>query len=196
MRITIMGQAAFGAKVLETLADRGEQVIAAWLPQGKAGAKPDPLQSAAEGRGIPAYRPESYKSPETLRTFQALNADLMIMAFVTDIIPRTLIEAPLAGGDLLPPLAPPPPPRRERDQLGRDHGRQGDGALDLLGGRRDRHGTGPPPEAGPHRTGGHHRIALFQPPLSPRRRGDRGVRRSDQGGTGAPSRPGRDPRHL
>jgi methionyl-tRNA formyltransferase len=97
MRITIMGQAAFGAKVLETLADRGEQVIAAWLPQGKAGAKPDPLQSAAEQRGIPAYRPEGYKSPETLRTFRALNADLMIMAFVTDIIPQTLIEAPLRG---------------------------------------------------------------------------------------------------
>ena len=97
MRIIVMGQAAFGAKVLETLADRGEQVIAAWLPQGKAGAKPDPLQIAAEQRGIPAYRPESYRSSETLEAFRALNADLMIMAFVTDIIPRTLIEAPSQG---------------------------------------------------------------------------------------------------
>jgi methionyl-tRNA formyltransferase len=97
MRITIMGQAAFGAKVLETLADRGEQVIAAWLPQGKAGTKPDPLQTAAEQRGIPAYRPESYKSPDTLGTFRALNADLMIMAFVTDIIPQTIIETPSQG---------------------------------------------------------------------------------------------------
>lgn len=97
MRIAIMGQAAFGAKVLETLTDRGEDVIAAWLPQGKAGAKPDPLQIAAEGRGIPAYRPENYKSPETLRAFRELNADLLIMAFVTDIIPQTIIEAPLRG---------------------------------------------------------------------------------------------------
>jgi methionyl-tRNA formyltransferase len=97
MRIAIMGQAAFGAKVLETLADRGEQVIAAWLPQGRAGAKPDPLQIAAEKRGIPAYRPESYKSPETLRAFQAESTDLLVMAFVTDIIPRAIIEAPLQG---------------------------------------------------------------------------------------------------
>jgi methionyl-tRNA formyltransferase len=97
MRIIIMGQAAFGARVLDTLADRGEQVIAAWLPQGKAGAKPDPLQIAAEQRGIPACRPESYKSPEALRMFQAFNADLLIMAFVTDIIPRTLIEVPSQG---------------------------------------------------------------------------------------------------
>jgi methionyl-tRNA formyltransferase len=97
MRIAIMGQAPFGAKVLQTLTDRGEEVIAAWLPQGRAGAKPDPLQIAAEGRGIPAYRPESYKSPETLRTFRALSAELLIMAFVTDIIPLPFIEAPLQG---------------------------------------------------------------------------------------------------
>jgi len=97
MRIVVMGQAAFGAKVLETLADRGDQVIAAWLPQRKAGAKPDPLQIAADQRGITAYRPESYKSPEALRTFRALNADLLIMAFVTDIIPQAIIEAPSQG---------------------------------------------------------------------------------------------------
>jgi len=97
MRIMIMGQAPFGAKVLETLTDRGEEVIAAWLPQGRAGAKPDPLQTAAEARGIPAYRPESYKSPETLRAVRASNADLLIMAFVTDIIPQAIIGAPLLG---------------------------------------------------------------------------------------------------
>jgi len=67
MRIAIMGQAAFGAKVLETLVDRGEEVIAAWLPQGRAGAKPDPLEAAAGERRVPTFRPESYKSPETLR---------------------------------------------------------------------------------------------------------------------------------
>ncbi len=92
-----MGQAAFGAKVLETLSDRGEEVIAAYLPQGKAGAKPDPLQLAADQRRIPSYRPESYKSPETLREFRTLNADLLIMAFVTDIIPLSIVESPKQG---------------------------------------------------------------------------------------------------
>jgi methionyl-tRNA formyltransferase len=97
MRIVIMGQAAFGAKVLETLADRSEEVIAAWLPQGKAGAKPDPLKIAADSRQIPAYRPESYKSPEALREFRALNPDLLIMAFVTDIIPQAFVEVSAQG---------------------------------------------------------------------------------------------------
>ena len=97
MRIAIMGQAAFGAKVLETLTDRGEEVIAAWLPQGKAGAKPDPLKVASDSRRIPVYQPETYKSPEALRDFRDLHPDLLIMAFVTDIIPYDFIEAPSQG---------------------------------------------------------------------------------------------------
>jgi methionyl-tRNA formyltransferase len=97
MRIAIMGQAAFGAKVLETLADHGENVIAAWLPQGKAGAKPDPMKVAADSRRIPVHQPETYKASETLREFQSSNPDLLIMAFVTDIIPPAFIETPRRG---------------------------------------------------------------------------------------------------
>ena len=97
MRIAIMGQAAFGAKVLETLADRGEEIIAAWLPQGKQGGRPDPLKTAAEGRGIPAHQPESYKAPGTLAAFRATNPDLLIMAFVTDIIPLSFVTVPTQG---------------------------------------------------------------------------------------------------
>jgi methionyl-tRNA formyltransferase len=97
MRIAIMGQAAFGAKVLETLSDRGEEIIAALLPQGKAGGKPDPLKTAADGRGIQALQPASYKAPETLEAFRATNPDLLIMAFVTDIIPFSFFDVPTRG---------------------------------------------------------------------------------------------------
>lgn len=97
MRIAIMGQAAFGAKVLETLADRGEEIIGAWLPQAKQGGKPDPLKIAAEGRGIPTHQPASYKAPEALEAFKAAKPDLLIMAFVTDIIPQAFIDLPTLG---------------------------------------------------------------------------------------------------
>jgi len=97
MRIAIMGQAAFGAKVLETLADRGDNIIAAWLPQGKAGGRPDPLKLAAESRKIPTCHPESYKAPSAVEAFRAQNPDLLIMAFVTDIIPPTFFEVPRLG---------------------------------------------------------------------------------------------------
>jgi methionyl-tRNA formyltransferase len=97
MRIAIMGQAAFGAKVLETLSDRGERIIGAWLPQGKPGSKPDPLKIAAENRGIPAHQPETYKAPETLEVLRGTNPDLLIMAFVTDIIPLPFVKVPTQG---------------------------------------------------------------------------------------------------
>ena len=97
LRIAIMGQAAFGAKVLETLSDRGEEIIAAWLPQGKAGGKPDPLKTAADSRGIPSFQPQSYRTPETLEAFRSTNPDLLIMAFVTDIIPPSFFGIPTQG---------------------------------------------------------------------------------------------------
>jgi methionyl-tRNA formyltransferase len=97
MRIAIMGQAAFGAKVLETLSDRGVEIIGAWLPQGKPGGKPDPLKVAAENRGIPAHQPETYKATETLEAFRGTNPDLLIMAFVTDIIPLPFVKVPTQG---------------------------------------------------------------------------------------------------
>lgn len=97
LRIAIMGQAAFGAKVLETLSDQRENIIAAWLPQGKAAGKPDPLKAAAEGRGIPVFQPESYRTPETLEAFRSTKPDLLIMAFVTDIIPPSFFGIPTEG---------------------------------------------------------------------------------------------------
>jgi methionyl-tRNA formyltransferase len=92
-----MGQAAFGAKVLETLSDRGEEIIAVWLPQGKQGGKSDPLRIAADSRGVSARQPESYKTPETLDAFRAMQPDLLIMAFVTDIIPLSFVSVPTRG---------------------------------------------------------------------------------------------------
>jgi methionyl-tRNA formyltransferase len=97
MRIAIMGQASFGAKVLETLSDRGEKIVAAWLPQGKAGGKSDPLKTVADNRGIPTFQPDSYRTAETLDMFRSTNPDLLIMAFVTDIIPPSFLVIPTQG---------------------------------------------------------------------------------------------------
>jgi methionyl-tRNA formyltransferase len=97
VRIAVMGQAAFGAKVLETLSDRGEEIIAAWLPGRKNEGKIDPLKAAADSRGIRAYQPKSYKALDALEAFRDLNPDLLIMAFVTDIIPLAFVKIPTLG---------------------------------------------------------------------------------------------------
>ncbi len=97
MRIVLMGQAAFGAKTLEALLEKGEQVIAAFVPPDKPGGKEDPLKTLAKEKNIPVLQPSSYRSSETLEKFKALSPDLLIMAFVTDIIPASYFDYPAHG---------------------------------------------------------------------------------------------------
>ncbi|MBI5013959.1 MAG: methionyl-tRNA formyltransferase [Deltaproteobacteria bacterium] len=97
MRIVLFGQAAFGAKSLEALAAKGEEVVAAYVPpDGPAGAV-DPLKEAAIARGVPVFQPPSYRDAAVLAQYRALAPDLAVLAFVTDIIPKAFFEAPRHG---------------------------------------------------------------------------------------------------
>lgn len=94
MRIVLMGQAAFGAKTLEALMKNGEEVIGVYLPPDRPGSKEDPLKSLAMKHNLPVFQPVSYHTPEVLAGFRSLSPDLLIMAFVTDIIPVSFLECP------------------------------------------------------------------------------------------------------
>ena len=96
MRIALIGQAAFGARVLERLIDKGEEVVGAFAPPESPG-RPEPLREAGEKRGVKVYQPKRMREPEALETVRALEADLGVMAFVTDIVPKTVIDAPRLG---------------------------------------------------------------------------------------------------
>lgn len=97
MRIVVIGQAAFGAKVLEALLDNGENVVAAYAPPDKPGGRPDPLADAAASRGIQVVQPRTYKDDQLFADYKALDPDLTVMAFVTDIIPPRYFEVPSKG---------------------------------------------------------------------------------------------------
>lgn len=97
MRIVLIGQEAFGGKVLETLAGQGENIVGAFVPPGREGGRPDPLKAAAEERGIPVFQFRRMRSQEAIEAFKGLNADLGVMAFVTDIVPEAILEAPTRG---------------------------------------------------------------------------------------------------
>lgn len=97
MRIVVMGQAAFGAKTLEVLLEKGENVVGVYTPLEKAGARPDPIKETAIARGIPVYQPTSYKTDETFAQYRELAPDLTILAFVTDIIPQRYFDAATQG---------------------------------------------------------------------------------------------------
>ncbi|MCH8102992.1 MAG: methionyl-tRNA formyltransferase, partial [Chloroflexi bacterium] len=98
MKIVIIGQAAFGRSVMEAITDAGKDEIAGvFLPLDREGHPADPLKDGAIERSIPVFQHGRYRSEEAIEAFKALDADLCVMAFVTDIVPDEMIEAPGLG---------------------------------------------------------------------------------------------------
>jgi methionyl-tRNA formyltransferase len=97
MRIVIIGQAPFGAATLEALLAAGEQVVAVYTPQGKPGAKPDQLKESAVARGIRSIEPITFKNDQVFKEFSELRPDLVVLAFVTAIVPVRYLRAAAKG---------------------------------------------------------------------------------------------------
>jgi methionyl-tRNA formyltransferase len=96
MRIVLVGQAPFGAKVLEGLLEKGEEVVAVYTPPDR-GSRLDPLKEAALAQGIAIYQPATYKDDQVFAEYKNLQPDLTILAFVTDIIPEKFFTEPSLG---------------------------------------------------------------------------------------------------
>jgi methionyl-tRNA formyltransferase len=96
LRIVLFGQAAFAEKVLQGLLARGDDVAAVYCAPD-AGAKPDPLKTAALAAGIPCRQPPSYKSEDVRTEIAALAPDLIVLAYVTLIVPESVIAIPTRG---------------------------------------------------------------------------------------------------
>src|SRR5690606_37836153 len=67
---------------------------AVFAPPTRPGAPDDPLKTAADSHGLPVYQFKRMRDPEAVAAFQAINADLGVMAFVTDIVPESILFAP------------------------------------------------------------------------------------------------------
>lgn len=96
MRIVCIGQAAFGKKILQKLTERGEEVVAVYTPQDIAG-KRNPLKELAIQIGIPVFQPRSMRVPEIYEEYTRLKPDLNVMAFVTSILPDSILNYPKMG---------------------------------------------------------------------------------------------------
>jgi methionyl-tRNA formyltransferase len=97
MRIVLIGQAAFGQKVLEALLNKGEQVAAVYVPPDKPDSKIDLLKESAQKQGIPVFQPQRMRDPGVYEKFVELAPDLCVMAFVTDIVPVSILNCPRLG---------------------------------------------------------------------------------------------------
>ncbi len=96
MRIAIIGQAAFGEKVLEAIIGLGEEVVGVFTTPD-APNKPNPIRLLAESKGVSVYQPKKMREPEVYETFVQLQPDLIVMAFVTDIVPQRILDLPPKG---------------------------------------------------------------------------------------------------
>lgn len=97
MRIALIGQAAFGEKVLEALLKEGEKVAVVYCPPDAPNGRKDPLGELAEKNDIPVRKPARMRNPEVFEDYKSFAPDLNVMAFVTDIVPMTMIEYPKLG---------------------------------------------------------------------------------------------------
>jgi len=97
MRIILIGQAAFAEKTLDKLIGKGEEVVAVYCPLDPPSGKFDPVKQKALQLGIPIRQHKSLKAPEVREEFLSLNADLAILAFVTQIVPQQVFSVPKLG---------------------------------------------------------------------------------------------------
>jgi len=96
MRIVVIGQAAFGQKVLEVLTGRGEEIVGVYTSPDIPG-KANPLKELAVQLGIPTFQPREMRTPEVYAEYIKLKPDLNVMAYVTSIIPESILNYPKLG---------------------------------------------------------------------------------------------------
>ncbi len=98
MRLIVMGQQAFGKVALETLLDAGrDEVVAVYCAPDKEGRPLDPLKEFAVEKGIPVFQPANFKDAAVLDEMRGLDADLMIMAYVTIFVTQEACHIPKQG---------------------------------------------------------------------------------------------------
>jgi methionyl-tRNA formyltransferase len=97
MRVILIGQAAFAEKVLDGVRNMGHEITAVYCPPDAAGGKPDPVKARALTLGIPVRQHPSLKKPEVRQEFVDCDADLAVLAYVTQIVPESVFRVPRLG---------------------------------------------------------------------------------------------------
>jgi methionyl-tRNA formyltransferase len=94
MRIVLIGQAAFGAGVLEGLLANGEEVVAVYALPDLPGKAEDALKTAALDHSLPVIQPQTFKDDQVFTEYCDFKPDLAVLAFVPRIIPVRYLELP------------------------------------------------------------------------------------------------------
>jgi methionyl-tRNA formyltransferase len=95
MRVAIIGQQDFGKATLEAFLARGDTVTAVFCAPEKG--RPDPLRLAGEAAGVPTHQFPKLSDPAAQEAMRAANADIGIMAYVTQLAPQDFCNIPKFG---------------------------------------------------------------------------------------------------
>ena len=95
MRIALFGQATFGKDVFDALQAVGEEIVGVSTP--RPGERPDPLFVAAQESGLPLILTRDLRREEHFEAYRAWQPDLLVFAFVTDIVRKNVLDAASHG---------------------------------------------------------------------------------------------------
>jgi methionyl-tRNA formyltransferase len=102
LRIIFMGTPDFAVPTLDALHEAGHEIAAVYTqpprPAGRGKApRPNPVQILAEQLGFPVRTPVSFREPEAQEAFDALDADVAVVAAYGLILPLPVLHAPRLG---------------------------------------------------------------------------------------------------
>ena len=94
-RIAIIGQSSFGSSVAEGIVkSKDAKIVGLFTPKN---LDSDPLYLFSQKNNIDVFRFEKLRSNKAIEQFKKLKVDLLVMAYVTDIVPLEIIESPSLG---------------------------------------------------------------------------------------------------
>ena len=97
MRIIFVGQAPFGKDALDALLQKNEFIAGVITIPDMAGEN-NPVKAFADEKNLPVLQPAKLKDPEAIDWVKNLQPDLLVLAFVTDFVPKKMIDISTHGG--------------------------------------------------------------------------------------------------
>lgn len=99
MRIVFLGQAPFGRDCLKALVDQGEKIVGVLTIPDQPGQKaPNPVKELALELGLPLLQPARLKDQAVIDWVASLKPDLLVLAYVTQFVPKAMIDLATYGG--------------------------------------------------------------------------------------------------
>lgn len=96
MRLVVIGQAPFGRECLQALVNQGENVVGAITVPDTG--RPNPFKELAVELGLPLLQPRRLRDAEVYEWVKFRNPDLLVLVFVTDFVPPSVIQLATHGG--------------------------------------------------------------------------------------------------